>query len=62
VSSTRRPGKREYYNIGKDPYERENTYKLLNANSRAWLHRTLIGLERCHHAAACWAARGSQPG
>ena len=32
--------KREYYNIDKDPYERDNTYKLLSAVRRARLHRT----------------------
>ena len=55
-------GKREYYNIDKDPYERENMYKLLSASSRARLHRTLIGLKRCHNAAACWAAAVPQAG
>jgi N-acetylglucosamine-6-sulfatase len=55
-------GKREYYNIDADPYERENTYKLLSANTRARLHRTLIGLERCHNAAACWSAADPQVG
>jgi N-acetylglucosamine-6-sulfatase len=54
--------KREYYNIDKDPYERENTYKRLSANSRAWLHRALMRLERCHNAAACWAAADPQVG
>jgi N-acetylglucosamine-6-sulfatase len=55
-------GKREYYNIDKDPYERENTYKLLSASTRARLHRTLIRLEHCHDAAACWAAADPQMG
>jgi N-acetylglucosamine-6-sulfatase len=51
-----RTGKREYHNIDQDPYERDNTYKLLSASTRAWLHTTLTRLERCHTAAACWAA------
>ena len=55
-------GKREYYNIDKDPYERDNTYKLLSATSRQRLHATLTGLERCHNAAACWAAADPQVG
>jgi hypothetical protein len=58
----KKTGKREYYNIDKDPYERENTYKRLSASSRAWLHRTLIGLERCHSTAACWTAADPQVG
>ena len=54
--------KRECYDIDQDPYERQNTYKLLSARTRAWLHRTLTGLERCHNTAACWAAADSQAG
>ena len=54
--------KREYYNISRDPYERDNTYKLLSAGKRASLHRMLVGLERCHNPAACWAAADPQPG
>jgi hypothetical protein len=48
------------YNIDKDPYERENTYRLLSASGRVRRHRTLMGLERCHNAAACWAAADPQ--
>jgi N-acetylglucosamine-6-sulfatase len=55
-------GRREYYNIDQDPFERENTYKLLIASTRAWLHKTLMGLERCHNAAACSAAADPQVG
>jgi len=55
-------GKREYYNIDQDPYRRENTYRLLSANTRARLHKTLLGLERCHTAAACWAAADPRVG
>ena len=55
-------GKREYYDIDKDPYERDNTYKLLSPGKRARLHRLLVGLERCHNAAACWAAADPQAG
>ena len=54
--------KREYYNISRDPYERDNTYKLLSAGKRARLHKMLVGLERWHNAAACWAAADPQAG
>jgi N-acetylglucosamine-6-sulfatase len=55
-------GKREYYNVDIDPYERANTYKLLTRSSRARLHSLLSGLERCHDAPACWTAGNPQPG
>jgi N-acetylglucosamine-6-sulfatase len=49
-------GKREYYNIDRDPFERTNTYRWLAPRQRRYLHATLIGLERCHSARACWLA------
>ena len=55
-------GKREYYNIDQDPYERDNTYRFLSASTRAWLHTTLTRLERCHTDAACWAAADPRVG
>jgi N-acetylglucosamine-6-sulfatase len=57
-----RTGKREYYDIDKDPYERDNIYKLLSPGKRARLHAMLLGLERCHGAAGCWAAADPQVG
>jgi N-acetylglucosamine-6-sulfatase len=53
-------GKREYYNIDKDPFERTNTYASLSQGQRRQLHNILIGLERCHNAAACWSAAKPQ--
>ena len=57
----KRTGKREYYNIDKDPFERNNTYKRLSASRRSQLHRILLGLENCHGATACRAAADPQP-
>ena len=52
----RRSGKREYYNLDKDPSERNNTYARLSPRIQAQLHKLLLGLERCHNTRACWAA------
>jgi N-acetylglucosamine-6-sulfatase len=54
-------GAREYYNIDKDPFERDNTYNRLNPSRREQLHSILIGLERCHDATSCWTAAQPQP-
>ena len=53
-------GKREYYNIDKAPFERNNTYNRLSPSQRKQLHRILIGLERRHNAASCWSAAEPQ--
>jgi N-acetylglucosamine-6-sulfatase len=54
-------GQREYYNITRDPFERNNTYKSLSPHLRRQLHRTLVGLERCHSSIQCWKAGDRQP-
>ena len=53
-------GKREYYNIDRDPFEQNNTYNRLSASTRAQLHRILVRLKNCHNASACWAAAEPQ--
>jgi hypothetical protein len=58
----KKTGKRGYYNIDTDPFGRDNTYLVLSPGERARLHRLLVGLERCHTAAACWAAADPQAG
>ena len=46
----------EYYDVNKDPYERDNIAKRLTGAQRAGLHRILARLERCHSGRACWTA------
>ena len=57
----KRTGKREYYNLDRDPFERNNTYPQLSPRVQAQLHALLLGLERCHNTRACWAAADPQP-
>ena len=57
----KRNGKREYYNLDKDPFERNNAYPQLSPRVQAQLHKLLLALERCHNAPACWAAADPQP-
>ena len=57
----KRTGKREYYNLDKDPFERNNAYPQLSPTVQAQLHKLLLALERCHNAPACWAAADPQP-
>jgi N-acetylglucosamine-6-sulfatase len=52
---------REFYDLSKDPFERNNTYALLSAARRAELHRVLVRLERCHGARSCWTAAQPRP-
>jgi N-acetylglucosamine-6-sulfatase len=49
-------GEREFYNIDRDPFERDNVYPSLTPAQKARLHDILVGLETCHGARACWAA------
>ncbi len=49
----------EFYDIAKDPFERNNIAGALTAAQRAALHRILIGLHACHGQAAC--SRAGQP-
>jgi N-acetylglucosamine-6-sulfatase len=46
----------EYYDIDRDPYERNNVAGDLTAAQHAELHRVVRALEHCHGRAACWAA------
>jgi N-acetylglucosamine-6-sulfatase len=46
----------EYYDIRKDPFERDNIAATLTAAQRAELHKVLTRLENCHNAAVCWSA------
>jgi len=52
-------GEREYYDLGRDPYERHNVVGSLGARRIATLHATLQRLERCHASRSCWAAARS---
>lgn len=49
-------GEREYYDLARDPFERNNTYASLSPAEKARLHAMLAGLETCHGQNACWAA------
>jgi N-acetylglucosamine-6-sulfatase len=46
----------EYYNIAKDPFERDNIASNLTRAQRAELNRILATLASCHGASACWSA------
>jgi N-acetylglucosamine-6-sulfatase len=51
-----RDGELEYYDLRKDPYERDNIVGRLTRAQKSELHRILLGLERCHGSRACWRA------
>jgi N-acetylglucosamine-6-sulfatase len=46
----------EYYNIAKDPFERDNIAQTLTRPQKTELHNILAKLANCHGAAACWKA------
>jgi N-acetylglucosamine-6-sulfatase len=46
----------EYYDIRRDPFERDNTARRLTGAQRRELHGVLVRLESCHTANACWRA------
>ena len=46
----------EYYDINRDPFERDNVANRLKPGQRAVLHRLLVRLEHCHGARSCWKA------
>ena len=56
-------GEREYYDIEKDPFERDNIYGRLSATTKARLHASLAPLTRCHGSgtSSCWRAERPQP-
>lgn len=47
---------REYYDISRDRFERDNVARRLSRAQLRTLHAILRRLERCHGARACWAA------
>ena len=49
-------GEREYYDLRRDPFELSNIADRLSPAHARRLHRTLVGIERCHGARACWRA------
>jgi arylsulfatase A-like enzyme len=56
-------GEREYYDLRRDPFELDNIVAALAPQRLRRLHRTLIAIERCHGARACWRAeRGAGRG
>jgi N-acetylglucosamine-6-sulfatase len=50
-------GEREYYDLARDPFELDNIAARLPRARLRRLHRTLIAIERCHGARACWRAQ-----
>jgi N-acetylglucosamine-6-sulfatase len=49
-------GEREFYDLRTDPYELDNIVADVSQSQLALLHAELLGLERCHGGAQCWAA------
>ena len=46
----------EYYDVSRDPFERNNIARRLTAAQRTELHSILARLAHCHNATACWTA------
>jgi N-acetylglucosamine-6-sulfatase len=46
----------EFYDVARDPYERDNVAGDLTAAQRSTLHAILRALATCHDGAACWKA------
>jgi hypothetical protein len=46
----------EYYDIDRDPSERNNIAGNLTSTQRTELHKILSRLVRCHDARSCWRA------
>jgi hypothetical protein len=51
-----RDGEREFYDLTRDPYERDNLARSLSAAQRARLDGIVRRLAHCHGARACWNA------
>jgi arylsulfatase A-like enzyme len=50
-------GEREYYNLRRDPFELSNVADRLSPAHARRLQRTLVDIERCRGARACWRAQ-----
>jgi N-acetylglucosamine-6-sulfatase len=50
-------GEREFYELRRDPFELDNLAGGLSLARAAQLHRTLVGIERCHGQRSCWRAQ-----
>ncbi len=50
-------GEREYYDLRSDPFELRNVAARLAPEHALKLHRTLLRMEACHGARACWRAQ-----
>jgi N-acetylglucosamine-6-sulfatase len=50
-------GEREYYDLRRDPFELRNIASALSPAHALKLHRTLLRMEACHGARACWRAQ-----
>lgn len=55
-------GEVEYHDRRTDPYELQNTAKLLTPAQQTALHDTLAAMKTCHDPAGCWAAQHLRPG
>jgi N-acetylglucosamine-6-sulfatase len=51
-----RDGEREFYDLGRDPFELHNIAAKLSPMALLRLHLELDALERCHDGSACWQA------
>jgi N-acetylglucosamine-6-sulfatase len=47
---------KEYYDIRRDPFERNNIAAKLTPTQKRLLHKSLVRLAGCHGARACWRA------
>jgi N-acetylglucosamine-6-sulfatase len=54
-------GEREYYDLRRDPFELHNLAAQLSPAQMLGLHRTLLAIERCHGARACWRSQTATP-
>jgi len=54
-------GETEYYDLTKDPDERNNTVAMLSAAQTKSFHKTLTAIKGCHNSMDCWAAQKLQP-
>jgi N-acetylglucosamine-6-sulfatase len=50
-------GAREYHDLGRDPYELDNTARALAEPKRQHLHQALEAMRTCKTATECWASQ-----